>query len=333
MRSTQGYARLCAGLAARLERLEARLAAGDQDALVALTRLRRALEAFGGARKIMMESADIGRWLREQAAALQQSSGLRVLARPHTADRSMAFDAEALGEALRALVDNSSRAGAKQLTLATELRLLGSGELPPECAPGEYLLLELRDDGAGIPASLRHRALWPGVSSWQREGLGLAEVQGIALAHGGWASIGAEPRGALVRLALPTGASTTAAGNPEVSVLVVDDEPLALKALRRVLVGRGYRVICAETGRAAIEQVEAAAEPPQLLVSDINMPGMNGPTLAAELRARIPDLGVLFVCGYPPEGLELPPGSRVLAKPFSHEELLSAVRQTIDALG
>ncbi len=330
MRSTQGYARLCARLAERLGKLEQRLATGDAEAFAALAGLRGALESFGGLRGVKSERADIGRWLRDQAVALEQQSGLRVQTRLDTAPLELPFDASALAEALAALADNSSRAGATQLLLTAQLRPLESNDVPPESSPGRYLLLELRDDGSGIPPSFRYCALWPGVSGWGREGLGLALVQGVALAHGGWACVGAEVRGAMVRLALPTGASASITEAPEVRLVVVDDEPLALKALHRVLVGRGYHVICADTGRRALDLVEAAEEPPQLLVSDINMPGMDGPTLAKELRVRIPDIGVLFVCGYPPEGLELPPGSRVLAKPFSHEELFSALRQVIE---
>jgi CheY-like chemotaxis protein len=331
MRSTQGYARLCAQLAERLEQLEPGLGEGEHDALTALRQLRHALAAFGGARQVATSEGDIGRWLREEVSELERSSDLRVQARLDTGGLLMSFDQGALAEALRELCDNSQRAGASELMLATEVKPLTAPDVPPESPPGHYLEIELRDDGCGIPASLRHRALWPAVSGWQREGLGLARVQGIALGHGGWVAIGAEPRGASVRLVLPTGRPIADAASPsETTIVIVDDEPLALKALRRVLTGRGYRVISADTGRRALELVNEATVVPELLVSDINMPGMNGPTLAHELRLRIPDIAVLFVCGYPPEGLELPPGSRVLAKPFSHDELLTAVRQAVD---
>ena len=117
-------------------------------------------------------------------------------------------------------------------------------------------------------------------------------------------------------------------------VLVVDDEPTARSATRRVLMSYGYDVLEAEDGKQALEVI--ATEPPVvgLAICDINMPGMGGLELARKLRTLKPDLPTLFMCGYPPETIkDIPAEAMVIEKPFTHEDLEQAVVQTLDAAG
>ena len=106
--------------------------------------------------------------------------------------------------------------------------------------------------------------------------------------------------------------------------LIVDDEPLVLTLMSAILVARGWRVIRATNGDDALERADSSEV--DLLVTDCDMPGMNGRTLASLLRGRDPSLSVLVVSGQVPttswvEGA----GYAFLAKPFAIEELASRV--------
>lgn len=100
-----------------------------------------------------------------------------------------------------------------------------------------------------------------------------------------------------------------------------------------VLAGAGYSVLLAEGGWHAIEKFEAASTPPHLLVTDVVMPDLTGPVLAARLRKRLPALKVLFISGFHDTELVqrfvTEQGFRLLAKPFTPEGLLRTVQEAL----
>jgi CheY-like chemotaxis protein len=105
--------------------------------------------------------------------------------------------------------------------------------------------------------------------------------------------------------------------------------------MRHVLGTHGYDVIEAPEGRAAVEVCEAVARPISLLITDVVMPGMSGPSLAAHLRTIRPDLRVLYMSGYTDATvLEQVMGDQPVAflqKPFTSGELTRKVREVLDA--
>jgi two-component system cell cycle sensor histidine kinase/response regulator CckA len=114
------------------------------------------------------------------------------------------------------------------------------------------------------------------------------------------------------------------------TILVVDDEPVICKIIGLALEHEGFHVLSAENGPDAIRLSESHPGEIDLLLSDVTMPGMDGPTLARHLRAADPDLPVLFVSGYweetpAPTDEPLP----VLSKPFSLDLLLRLVRRMV----
>jgi CheY-like chemotaxis protein len=118
-------------------------------------------------------------------------------------------------------------------------------------------------------------------------------------------------------------------------ILVVDDEPRMRDVAAGVLARAGYRVTEAESPERALEMLAGAAEPFDLLLTDIVMPRIDGRVLAQRARERRPGLAVLFMTGYadlPPGGvpLEIPPEG-LLDKPFSARELSRKVRAALDA--
>lgn len=114
------------------------------------------------------------------------------------------------------------------------------------------------------------------------------------------------------------------------TILVVDDEPVICKLIGLALEQEGFQVLRAENGFDAIGLSESHPGEIDLLVSDVTMPGMDGPTLAGKLREADPDLPVLFVSG---QYEEAPPHEDkprlVLAKPFSLDLLLRTVRRMV----
>jgi CheY-like chemotaxis protein len=115
--------------------------------------------------------------------------------------------------------------------------------------------------------------------------------------------------------------------DPAPAVLVVDDEPLVLQFMERVLADAGYRVQSAPDGLRALELVGQCSAPPDLLITDLRMPGLNGYELARRITTMHPSVRVLLVSAADPEHPE--PGWPFVRKPFSPEALLRAVEQLV----
>ena len=121
----------------------------------------------------------------------------------------------------------------------------------------------------------------------------------------------------------------------EGTILLVEDEE-GLRALNaRGLVSRGYTVLEAGNGIEAIDVLEKSGKQVDLVVSDVVMPEMDGPTLARELRVRNPGLKIIFVSGYAEDAFQksLPDNGQFafLPKPFTLKQLVAAVKETLAA--
>jgi len=114
------------------------------------------------------------------------------------------------------------------------------------------------------------------------------------------------------------------------TIVLVDDEPLFRSAVARLLGAAGYHVLAAAGPEQALSLLSAASASISLLISDVNMPRMDGVELAQRATTLQPGLRTLFVCGYPSETLDnIPLGAHFLEKPFTHEELLRSVRELL----
>jgi CheY-like chemotaxis protein len=140
-------------------------------------------------------------------------------------------------------------------------------------------------------------------------------------------------REAGVRAPSPSSSSTLASAPGSRHVLVVDDDAALRDVMQVVLTKAGYQVYMCADAAAALAQLTAHAAGFDLLISDVVMFGTGGPELARQARARVPDLPVLFVSGHAPELVDqrgaFDAGTEFLAKPFSAEELLNKVRETL----
>jgi CheY-like chemotaxis protein len=116
---------------------------------------------------------------------------------------------------------------------------------------------------------------------------------------------------------------------------VAEDDPAVRRVVVETLTRAGLEVVAAADGREALERLLAGPSP-DLVVTDVRMPGLSGPELVREARARLPKLRVLFVSGHTgddtPDGF-LQPGDRLLGKPFSAEALVEAVGDLLLADG
>jgi two-component system cell cycle sensor histidine kinase/response regulator CckA len=239
--------------------------------------------------------------------------------------------------------------------------------------PGEYVLVEVTDTGTGIPPEIIDQVFEPFFSTKEvgkGTGLGLSTVYGIVKQTGGFvypdSIVG---KGTTFRIFLPrhvpvaeepapadspvpAGASMANAGTAEAksgeaakptrvpddtgqgTILLVEDEA-GLRGLNaRGLVSRGYTVLQAANGTEAIEAFDRHGGKVDLVVSDVVMPEMDGPTLLTELRRRDADVKIVFVSGYAEEAFEkhLPEGEKYsfLAKPFTLKQLIGAVKEMTD---
>jgi two-component system cell cycle sensor histidine kinase/response regulator CckA len=236
--------------------------------------------------------------------------------------------------------------------------------------PAEYVLVEVSDSGAGIPDDIIDKIFEPFFSTkdvGKGTGLGLSTVYGIVKQTGGFVYVESKPGQTTFRIFLPRHvpgieqplrqlpsadapaiagamaaageAATTAAAvaNGDLTgqgiVLLVEDED-GLRALNaRGLSSRGYTVLQAANGVEAIEILDKHGGNIDLVVSDVVMPEMDGPTLLKELRRRDPDIKFIFVSGYAEDAFakSLPegPAPDFLAKPFTLKQLVAAVKQTM----
>ena len=226
---------------------------------------------------------------------------------------------------------------------AAEVRALGNDVLPP----ADYTALVVQDTGAGIPPDIIGKIFEPFFTTKELgkgTGLGLSTVYGIVKQSGGWIFADNAPGGgARFTIYLPV----HAAGAPVVrtartaprpaetwgtgTVLLVEDEDMVRAVAERALVRQGYTVLAAEHGEAALELLDSNGRP-DLLISDVVMPTMDGPTMVARARERYPDLPVIFMSGYAEEQLRRSidlDNVAFLPKPFSVQQLGDAARDAL----
>ncbi len=113
---------------------------------------------------------------------------------------------------------------------------------------------------------------------------------------------------------------------PPPTILVVDDDADLLRVAVRVLKLHGYEVLSADRCEAALQLLEGREDAIDLLLTDIEMPGMCGDELAARLEQRYPDLRILYTSGYPSKGTR-----DYIEKPYAMSELAKRVREVLDA--
>jgi signal transduction histidine kinase len=221
------------------------------------------------------------------------------------------------------------------------------GTLTIETAPAtnDQVRIFVRDTGGGIPENIRDRIFDPFFTTKENgkgTGLGLAIVESIICSAGGSITVDSDARqGTTFCLSLPAVEPIAPTVAPTVgpaergseTVLLLEDEEAIRRLSQRILTQQGYVVLCAANADEARKLWEEHGEAVDLLLSDVTMPGISGPTFAAELVRLAPGLRTLFISGHLPNDPKVLFGDarvRFLQKPFTMEALLQGVREALD---
>jgi PAS domain S-box-containing protein len=225
-----------------------------------------------------------------------------------------------------------------------------AAKIHPKAKPGTYVVTSVADTGSGIPADMLDKIFDPFFTTkplGQGTGLGLATVMGIAEKHGGFVHVeSALGLGTTFAIYIPSSAkeaelaalggrkTEVARGNGEL-ILIVDDEPAVRKLASAILNRNGYRTIMAADGREGREIFEQNKNEIRLLVSDLMMPQVDGPTMLRGLKELAPELKSIIITGLGEENrigeAKAAGADAVMNKPFTAEQLLTLIKNLLTA--
>ena len=212
--------------------------------------------------------------------------------------------------------------------------------------PGPYVMISVRDTGHGMDRDTQARIFEPFFTTKEQgkgTGLGLSTVYGIIKQSGGYVFVQSEVgRGTVFTIYLPrvdepsevhgaTPASSVTAGGGSETVLLVEDEESVRQLVRETLELRGYRVLEAENGQAALTLTQSHERKIDLVITDVVMPGMSGHELVQQLLKVRPEVKVLYLSGYTEDAFAegITDNKAFLQKPFTLQSLSRKVREVL----
>ena len=225
-------------------------------------------------------------------------------------------------------------------------RAIGTGLMPP----GDYVLVEVADTGKGIPPENLQKIFEPFFTTkpvGQGTGLGLSTVYGVVKQTGGFITVeSAVGKGTTFNIYLPRHAADSAPEAVEEpdrgaardvtgqdTILLVEDEDAVRSFAARALKMRGYTVFDANGGEAALEIVRKHQGTIDLLITDVVMPNMDGPTLVRAARRLRPEMRVIYMSGYAEDAFrrndQKAEELHFLAKPFGLKQLVAKVKEVL----
>jgi len=266
-----------------------------------------------------------------------RDAGLKVLADPTQLHRILV---NLCTNAFHAMLGSGGR---MTISLSEEIRSAQHGSQ----APGRYCVISVSDTGCGMEPAILDRIVEPFFTTkpvGQGSGMGLAVVHGIVASYGGRLSFESRPgQGTTARVDLPMGEEAMLAeeGQGRAGVrrgsgrlLFVDDDEPVCASVALLMESLGYEVEAHCKPVQALERFRAEPARYDALITDINMPEIDGVELSRRMRMLRPDLPVLFITGYndrmdSASAAEL--GATVIIKPFKKSEFSQALRETLEA--
>ena len=319
------------------------------------TELTRQLLAFSRKQLLQPRVVDLNRMVNDVEPMLRRLIREDISIRVDLSDDlgSVTADPGQLQQILLNLALNSRDAmpSGGVLTFRTENRTLNGGASRREAhiPPGDYVVLEVVDTGIGMDAVTQSHIFEPFFTTkgqGKGTGLGLSTVYGIVKQSGAGISVESAPQQGTTfcvyfprtdgyALAEPAecGEAAPVAGNE--TILLVEDDSSVRELVERVLKSRGYNVLAAQHGSAALSLASQRERAVDLVLTDIVMPAMSGRELVEALQVQRPRLRVLYMSGYTDDevlrrGLH-DPNTSFIQKPFTAENLATQVRKVLDA--
>jgi nitrogen-specific signal transduction histidine kinase/CheY-like chemotaxis protein len=318
--------------------------------------LTHQLLAFSRRTSTVLNAVDLNRIVMHMDDMLRRLIGPEIRLQTSLAAALWAINADEsqIGQVIMNLAVNARDAMPKGGTLTIETANVELGAEYLDVIPGPHVMLSVADTGLGITSDVRERLFDPFFTTketGQGTGLGLSTVQTIVKQCGGQVSVESTPgQGTkfLVYFPKPVEAAQpppaelpprAAAVKGAGVVLLVEDEPSVRRLLTTELSRRGFTIVEAEDGRAALELFRRDMEHIDVVVTDVVMPRLNGADLAREIEQVRPGQKVLFISGHPERagaGLDPTGVTNLLMKPFTADTLaarikdLMAVKEEVD---
>lgn len=294
------------------------IAAGERAAA-----LTRQMLAYSGKGRFVIDRIDLSAYVREMAPLIEAAIPRTVELRLDLGETLPAVEADAtqIQQLIMNVVINGAEAiasgNAGSVTVVTRSEQIiedvpGTQAMPQttDLKPGLYVVLEVRDTGAGMDEATKSKIFDPFFTTkFTGRGLGLAAVLGIVRGHGGMIEVSTSPgKGTTFRVLFPTPAvsvnrrSISPIGVGDLSaggaVLVVDDEPIVRKVAAQALEHYGYRVLLAKDGKRAIDLFRREGDQIRCVVLDLTMPNMSGEETLRWLKAARPSTPVILSSGF-----------------------------------
>ena len=321
------------------------------------TSLTRQLLAMSRRQVLVPREVDLNLLVQEMERMLRRVIGedIRIVTQPGRELGWVRADPGQLEQVLLNLAVNARDAMPAGGTLTigtTRIELPHNDEAcnPAGVPAGDYVILQVADTGVGMTAEVVSKVFEPFFTTkpvGEGTGLGLSTVYGIVQQSNGFVTVESEPgNGTSFRVFLPRvlhrgGVSSDAppeAANPadasrRARILLVEDDDGVRQLSARMLRQYGYDILLATDGAEALAMLASGLQGVDAVVTDMVMPGITGAELVEQLRARWPELPVLYLSGYTGDEVKggLKPGSRqaFLQKPFSSDALAAAVEELL----
>jgi CheY-like chemotaxis protein len=319
--------------------------------------LTQQLLAFSRSQVLEPQVLDLREVLSEMRGVLQMliGEGIRLSVEPATTLPKVRVDRTQLEQVVLNLAINARDAmdsgGVLRISTADVELDRAFEETHPGSRRGHYARLSVEDNGCGMDAAIQARIFEPFFTTKPRDkgtGLGLATVYGIVKQSQGYIDVDSAPgRGTIFHIYLPASSECaesrpratdlSSAPQPVETVLLVEDDAQVRALAKRILEEHGYHVLEAADGLSALDLLERHSGRIHGLVTDVVMPGINGPELVRRVAERLPGLPVLYISGYTEPDLVKASGSDApvsfLAKPFEASVLIERLKELIGGVG